>query len=209
MADPAAITAEQAAIDHPGEAPGDAIVEEHLDHAASLEGMTQDHGGGHESPSILGIFDPVAVVALSMTVFLGILIWKKVPGAIAGGLDSKITAIKQQLDEARALRAEAEALRKEYADKIANAEKDAESMLDHAKVEADQIVAKAEADSEAMIARRKQMAEDKIGAAQRAAIDELRSKAATTAANAARGLIAKKHDASADKKLVDEAITGI
>jgi len=43
--------------------------------------------------------------------------------------DGKIAAIKQQLDEAKALRAEAEQLRAEYAAKIAGAEKDAEAML--------------------------------------------------------------------------------
>ena len=40
-------------------------------------------------------------------------------------------------------------------------------------------------------------------------MEELRSKAADAAAIAARGLIAKKHDDAADKKLVDSAISAI
>jgi F-type H+-transporting ATPase subunit b len=62
-------------------------------------------------------------VALAMFVFLLILVWKKVPGLIVGGLDKQIVAIRKQLDEAKALRAEAEALRAEYSAKIANAER--------------------------------------------------------------------------------------
>ena len=107
------------------------------------------HGAGHAAPVAFGIVGPAAWVSLAMLAFIGILVWKKVPSLIVGGLDTKIAEIKKQLEEAKALRAEAETLRKEYADKIANAEKDAVAMLDHAKVEADLICAKAEADTEA------------------------------------------------------------
>ena len=162
----------------------------------------------HAEPSALGLA-PSAWVALSMTALILIMIWKKVPGLIAGGLDASIAEIRKQLDEAKALRAEADALRKEYADKIANAEKDAAAMLDHARHEAEAIVAKAEADTTTVIARREKMAEDKIAAAERGAIDELRAKAADAAAIAARGLIASNHGAAADKALVDQAIAGI
>ncbi|MCP5397591.1 MAG: hypothetical protein H6918_12875 [Sphingomonadaceae bacterium] len=167
------------------------------------------HGAEHAVPTAFGI-GPTAWVSLAMLVLLAIAFFgAKVHKTIAGGLDSKIAAIKQQLDEAKALRAEAEALRDEYAAKIANAEKDAEAMLEHAKAEADHIVEKAEADSKAMIERRKKMAEDKIAAAERAAVDEVRAVAVNAATVAAKGLIADKHDAEADKKLADELIAGI
>jgi len=163
----------------------------------------------HEvEPVALGM-TPGMWVALSMAVLIGIMLWKKVPGVVTSGLDSSIAEIRKQLDEAKALRAEAEALRKEYADKIANAEKDAADMLAHAKHEAEAIVAKAEADTTALIARREKMAEDKIGAAERGAVAELRAKAAEAATSAARGLIASNHDAKADKPLVDAAIAGL
>lgn len=162
----------------------------------------------HAEPSALGLA-PAGWVGLSMLAFLLILVWKKVPAVITGGLDKKIVEIRQHLDEAKKLRAEAEALRKEYADKIAGAEKDAAAMIEYARHEADAIVTKAEADTEAVIKRRKQMAEDKIAAAQRGAVDELRARAADAAATAARGLIAKGHDAEADKKLVDTEISAL
>jgi F-type H+-transporting ATPase subunit b len=168
-----------------------------------------DAGGAHHiEPELFGLA-PFQIVSLAMLVLIAVMLWKKVPGAIAGGLDAKIAAIKGQLDEAKALRAEAEALRNEYAAKIAGAEKDAAAMLDGARREADALVAKAEADSTAMVARRQKMAQDKIAAAERDAVESVRAKAATAAAGAARKLIAEKHDASADAKLADEVIASI
>jgi F-type H+-transporting ATPase subunit b len=163
----------------------------------------------HTEPALLGILDTYQIVSLSMLVLILIMIWKKVPGMITGGLDAKIEAIRTQLDEAKQLRAEAESLRNEYAAKIANAEKDAEAMIEGAQTEADAILVKAEADGQQMIARRKQMAENKISAAEREAVLEVRNRAASTAAIAARGLIAEKHDAAADSKLADQVIAAI
>ena len=163
----------------------------------------------HSEPMLLGFVPPVAVVSTSMIVLLGILVWKGLPKLITGGLDSRIAEIKAQLEEAKTLRAEAEALRKEYADKIAGAEKDAASMLEHARHEAEAIVAKAETDTAEVITRREKMARDKIAAAEIAAVTELRNQAAASAAAAAKGLIATNYKADADKVLVDQAIAGI
>ena len=161
-----------------------------------------------EGPSAFGLQD-YQWVSLAMAVLIGVIIWKKVPSAITGGLDTKIAEIKQQLDEARELRAEAEKLRDEYAAKIASAEKDAEAMMEGASREADAILAKAEADSEAMVARRQRMAEDKIAAAERDAIAGVRASAANAAAAASRSIIADKHGADADKALADEVISSL
>lgn len=166
-------------------------------------------GEHHVETTAFGFVTPGMVVALAMIVVLAIMWRAGVPGIVAGILDSRIAEIRKQLDEARQLRAEAEALRKDYADKIANAEADAEAMLSHAREEADTILAKAETDATALIARRKQIAEDKIAAAERAAVSELRAKAANAASQAAQSLIAKNHSASADKTLVDQAIGSI
>ena len=148
---------------------------------------------------VLGLF------VLLLIAFFG----AKVHKTIGAGLDGKIAAIKEQLDEAKQLRAEAEALRQEYADKIAGAEKDAEAMLANAQHEAEAILEKAEADSKAMVERRKRMAEDKIAAAEREAVEDVRNRAVNAATTASRKLIAEKHDAEADKALADKVIAGI
>ncbi|MEP2736171.1 MAG: hypothetical protein ABJP34_07710 [Erythrobacter sp.] len=162
----------------------------------------------HIDPTALGLA-PYNWVGVAMAVLLAIFIWKKVPSLITGGLDAKIAEIRSQLDEAKTLRGEAEALRDEYAAKITGAEKDAEAMMDNAKREAEAIVEKAEADSKAMVARRKQMAEDKIAAAERDAVEEVRSVAANAAAVASQKLIAENHSKASDKTLADELIDSI
>ena len=164
----------------------------------------------HEAPepSALGLTPPMWV-ALSMAVLIVIALFLKVPGFLTSGLDRSIAEIKKQLEEAKSLRADAEKLRAEYATRIANAEKDAAAMIDHARSEAEAIVAKAEADTAVTITRREKMATDKIEAAERAAVAELRTKTAEAATSAARALIAANLDAKRDKGLVDEAIGGI
>ncbi|MHA6317143.1 F0F1 ATP synthase subunit B family protein [Altererythrobacter sp. CAU 1778] len=172
--------------------------------------VAEGHGEtvAHADPVALGL-EPYQWVSVAMIFLILIFIWKKVPALITGGLDNKIAAIRTQLDEAKQLRAEAEALRNEYSAKIANAEKDAEAMLANARHEADALVAKAEVDSTAMVERRKKMAEDKIGAAEREAVDEVRATAVNAAARASRKLIAEKHGAADDSLLVDQAIAGL
>lgn len=165
-------------------------------------------GSDYAEPAALGL-DSYQWVGLAMLVLIGVFVWKKVPGIVTGGLDARIAEIRQQLDEAKSLRAEAEALRDEYAAKIANAEKDAEAMMDGARREADVILAKAEEDSAAMVARRERMAEDKIAAAEREAIEDVRARAAEAATAASGQLIAAKHDDEADAKLADEVIASL
>lgn len=162
----------------------------------------------HAEPSALGL-TPTMWVALAMIAVFAIFLWKRVPAAVARALDNQIDGIRKRLDEAAALRAEAEALKKEYQKKARAADKEAKAVLERARHEAETIVAKANADAEAMLERRTRMAEDKIAAEERAAINELRASAAAAATRAAEKLIAGRHDAESDTKLVDRAIAGL
>ena len=159
-------------------------------------------------PTYFGL-NPGGWVAVAMLAVFALLIWKKVPGAVGRALDSKIALIRDQLAEAEALRKEAEALKAEYEAKAASVDKDREALLERARHEAEEIVAKAKKDSEALIERRTRMAEDKIAAEERAAVEHLRAAAADAAAKAAAKIIAERHDASTDAKLVDQAIKEI
>ncbi|MCJ8155793.1 F0F1 ATP synthase subunit B [Sphingomonas sp. LaA6.9] len=179
---------------------------EALEHTAT----TEAHGGAaaHAEPTAF-FMDATGWVSLAVAVFFGILIWKKVPALIGAGLDKKIAEIRQNLDEAKKLRAEAEALRAEYEAKVKAAEAEAVTMREHAEAEAKQILVDAKEHAKDLTARRTQMAEDKIAAAERAAIAEVRAKAVEAAANAAAALIAEGHSATQDKALVDQTIAGL
>jgi F-type H+-transporting ATPase subunit b len=169
---------------------------------------TQAHGGPgehHEEPTALGLTPPMWI-ALAMVMVFAILLWKRVPALIGKALDRKIAGIREQLDEAATLRSEAEALKAEYEAKSAQAGAEAATMLERARAEADSIVSKAEADAAALVERRTRMAEDKIAAAERAALDEVRATAARAAAAAAETLIRDKLDDQAGKAMVDATI---
>lgn len=186
----------------------------HLDQAIHSEGMepvgTVAHEGvaPHTDPKAVGM-DATAWVSLAMAVFILILLVKKVPALIGSVLDGRIAQIKAQLEEASKLRAEAEALKAEYEAKLAAAAGEAEAMRKSAEHEAETLLEDAKANAVALVARRQKMAEDKIGAAERAAISGIRSRAVAAATNAASTLISQGHDAQADKQLVDNAIKGL
>jgi F-type H+-transporting ATPase subunit b len=168
----------------------------------------EGHGAPHTDPTALGL-DATAWVALAMLVVIALLLWKKVPAAIAGALDKKIAGIRQQLEEAAQLRAEAEALKAEHQAKAASAEAEAAAIVARARSEAEVIVRDAEANSAALIERRTLMAENKIAAAERHAVDEVRARAAAAAAAAAERLIAREMDPASDRALVDRTIAGL
>ena len=162
----------------------------------------------HHEPSAFGISAP-GFVALSMLVVIGLILWKKVPAMIAGMLDARIATIRTQLEEATRLRTEAEAQLAEAKARNAASAGDAAAIVAHAEAEAKQMIAKAESDSADLVARRRKMAEDKIAAAERTAIAEVRAAAADAATRAAAAIIAEKHDATADRPLVDQTIAGL
>jgi F-type H+-transporting ATPase subunit b len=173
-------------------------------HAVTMQGEEIPHS----DPTAL-FLDPAGWVSLAMAVFIAILLWKGVPRLIGRLLDGQIAAIRDRLDEAKQLRAEAEALRQEYAARLASVEHDAAAMVAHAEEEAIAIRAKAETDAAELVERRRRMAEDKIAAAERQAIADVRVKAADAAAKAAAAIIAEKHGAEADRALVDRTIAGL
>lgn len=181
------------------------MAEAHPASMATQTGTTELH---HEL-AFMGVITPPMFVALSMLVVIGIILWAKVPKMIAGMLDARIATIKIQLDEASKLRAEAEAALAQAKARNAASAGDAAAIVAHAEAEAKAMLAKAEADAAELVKRRQQMAEDKIAAAERTAIAEVRAIAADAATRAAAAILAEKHGADADRALVDRTIAGL
>lgn len=201
----AAVEADLTAQSTKGEAGAMPETGGHAVTTASDEG----HGTAHAEPAIFGIADATVIVSLAMLFVIALMIWKKVPAAIGRALDKKIAGIREQLDEAAKLRAEAEALRAEYEARSVAAGAEAQTMLDRARSEAEAIVEQAQRDAASLVERRTRMAEDKIAAAERTAIAEVRAKVAAAAATAAARLIAEQHDPQADRAMVDRTIAGL
>lgn len=171
--------------------------------------LTEADGTHGEGPTLLG-FGAEGWVYWGLTIFLLLAIFVgKAPKRIADTLDQRIADTRRQLDEATAIRAEAEALLAQAKARDAASAGDAAAIVAHAQAEASAMLAKAEADSAELIARRQVMAEDKIAAAGRSAVAEVRARAADAATRAAAAIIAERHGADADKPLVDRTIAGL
>ena len=175
--------------------------------ASELHAGTEVPGGHAEAhPTLLGL-DAEGWVYAGITIFFLLAIFVgKAPKLIAEKLDQRIADTRRQLDEARAIRAEAEKLLGEAKAQQKAAAKDAAAIVKHAEVEAAQLVTKAEEDADALISRRRRMAEDKIAAAERAALEGVRQAAAEAAAKAAQAVIASSLTKDDGARLIDQSI---
>lgn len=136
--------------------------------------------------------DATFFVAIGLAVFIGILVWKKVPGMIGKMLDEKSAAIAKELDDARKLREDAAALLSSYQRKQRDAEREADDILAGARAEAERIQAEARTQTAQVIERRTKLAEQKIAQAELSALAEVKAAAADAAIAAARTIIEKR-----------------
>ena len=136
-------------------------------------------------------------------------VWKPMRRAIDGALDARANRIAAELDEARRLRDEAEALLAEYQQKQREAEGDAQAIIAHAKEEAELLAARLQQDLQQALERRTRLAEERITQAEAKAVDEIRAAAVDVAIAAARDVIAGGLDENRRAALVDAAITAL
>jgi F-type H+-transporting ATPase subunit b len=134
---------------------------------------------------------------------------RKAWDAITAMLDKRAADIQGELDEASRLRREAEEMLRDASAQRDQALKDAQAMLEHAKSEAAQVAETARAEAQAAAERRKRMAMDRISAAEKAAISDVRLAAADIAARAAEQVIAQGFGPDADAALIDRSIQGL
>ncbi|WP_298805485.1 F0F1 ATP synthase subunit B [uncultured Lentibacter sp.] len=146
------------------------------------------------------------IVAIAFFVFLGVLFYFKVPAMIGGMLDNRAESIRSELDEARALRDEAQKVLADYERKQKEVQEQAKRIIEAAKEEAASAAVQAKADIKTSIARRLAAAEDRLASAEASAVKEVRDSAIVVAIAAARDVVAKQMTAQAGNKLIDDAI---
>lgn len=149
------------------------------------------------------------VVLIAFLLFVGVLIYLKVPGMLTKQLDKRADGIRQELDEARALREEAQSILATYERKQKQVKGQAERIVAHAREEAALAAEAAKEDLEASITRRLAAAQEQIASAEAAALKEVRDTAVQVAIGAARDVIADKMTAADAGKLIDSAITDV
>jgi F-type H+-transporting ATPase subunit b len=149
--------------------------------------------------------NPETWVAIAFVIFV-MLAARPISRAITGGLDSRAAKIKAQLDEARALRDEAERLLAEHQRKQIAAAKEADAILAHAREEAERIRRDSAANLEATFGRREKMAIDKIAQAEAQAVADVRNQAVAVAIAAAAKLLRENIDAGKADALIEDSI---
>tara|TARA_B110000977_G_C11007577_1_gene466368 strand:+ start:250 stop:807 length:558 start_codon:yes stop_codon:yes gene_type:complete len=149
------------------------------------------------------------VVALGLAVFIGILIYFKVPSLIGGMLDGRAESISTEIEEARKLREDAQTLLASYERKQKEVQEQADRIVAAAKQEANAAAAQARADLEVSVTRRLAAAEEQIESAQASAIKEVRDQAVLIAIAASRDIIGKQMTATDGNKLIDDGIAQV
>ena len=147
----------------------------------------------------------VLVGFLIFFVLLGRTFWT----LMKGGLDGLAAKVQAQLDEATALRAEAQRLLDLYRSKQDQAVKDAADILESAKVEAERMRKDGEEELKRSLAAREAQAMDRIAMAEQNAIQSVKARAVEIAIRAATGLVTEAIDKDGANALVDQAIADL
>ena len=146
------------------------------------------------------------IVLLAFLLFIGILFYFKIPSKIGEMLDARSASIKSDLDEAKALREEAQSLLASYERKQKEVQEQADRIVAAAREEAQAAAVTAKAEIATSISRRLAAAEDQIASAQKSAIKEVKDQAVVVAIAAAQDVIARQMDAKKANDLIDDAI---
>jgi F-type H+-transporting ATPase subunit b len=149
------------------------------------------------------------IVLLSFLLFIGVLLYLKVPSLVTGMLDKRADSIKLELEEAKSLREAAQSILAGYERKQHEITEQAERIIESAKRDAHAVSVQAEADLELSIQRRLQAAEDQIAAAESSAINEIRETAISVAISAASEAIWLHTSTEDQANLINKAIVEV
>jgi F-type H+-transporting ATPase subunit b len=149
------------------------------------------------------------VVTIGFVIFIGILLYFRVPGMITSRLDARAEQIRSDLNEARALREEAQALLAQYERKQKEVKGQAEEIVKAARSQAESAAEAGKADIRRSVDRRLRTATEQIEAAEAAAIREIRDRAAAVAIAAARDVIRARLSEADAASLVDDSIAEV
>jgi len=161
------------------------------------------------SGPFFSLYNTNFVVLIAFLVFVGILLWKKVPAMLGRMLDDRAQMIRNDLDEARLLREEAQALVASYEAKMKEVAEQSARIVAGAKDEANAAAAQAKLDLQASIARRLTAAEDQIDAAVKAAEIAVRNEAIAVSVQVAAEVLAKQMTKDVAAAAVDSAIVEV
>ncbi len=153
--------------------------------------------------------DPIFWIMIAFIGFIALLIYYRVPGMIGKALDARAVAIRTDLDEARRLRDEAQALLADYQRKSREAEEETRTILEQAKREGQALAAETRKNLQESVERRTKMAEEKIERAEAQALSDVRTAAVDSAIAAAEKILKSRVTGATADALVENSISDL
>ncbi|MEZ5774166.1 MAG: F0F1 ATP synthase subunit B [Hyphomicrobiaceae bacterium] len=145
-------------------------------------------------------------VGVAFLGFLALLAYYGVPGMVGKALDLRAAAIRTELEEARKLKEEAQALLADYERRRREAAKEAEAIIAQAKEEASALAHETRASLKESLERRTRLAEEKIARAEAQAVSDVRAAAIDAAVTASQSLIGSRLGSDGQRGLIDSSI---
>lgn len=149
------------------------------------------------------------IVTLAFLLFVGILVWFRVPQIVGGLLDKRAEGIRNDLAEARRLREEAQEIYASYERRQREVKTQADEIVANAKREAVLEAEKAKKALQLSIERRLKAAEEQIASAEGDAVRAVRDRAIQTAISAATEILGKQATAEQRAAGIDKAIDDV
>ena len=146
------------------------------------------------------------IVTLAFLLFVAVLVRYKVPGLLGGMLDKRAAGIRADLEEARALREEAQSILASYERKSREVQETADLIVSTARRDAMAAAEVAKAELKDSIARRMRAAQEQIASAEAAAMRAVKDQAVSVAVAAAGELLAAQLSVEAKSALLDAGI---
>tara|TARA_B100001057_G_scaffold30839_1_gene28099 strand:- start:7880 stop:8371 length:492 start_codon:yes stop_codon:yes gene_type:complete len=153
--------------------------------------------------------DPSSWVLVAFIIFVIIALVIKAPSMIAGILDGEIKKIKEELDNARNLKEEANSLLAQHERKIQNADEEAEKIISQAREIALNQEAQSKLKAEEYVKRAEQQAIEKIERAEKIAIAKINDQIVSNSIELSKKIIMENIDENSSKKLVQQSIQQI
>ena len=145
-------------------------------------------------------------VAVSFFIFLGILIYLKVPQKINNFLINKINEIKKELEEAEKLKEEAKKLLSDCENKIDKSEKESKEIINAAKKESEKTITEKTKKFHQIIEERRKNAEQKIVQMKENALKDIKNISVKISIEAVENLIKNSIDKSKLEKLYTKGL---
>ena len=152
------------------------------------------------------IIDAAFWVAVSFFVFLGILVYFKIPQKIISVLDNNINLIKNEVDDAENLKEESKNILSEHEKKISNAKNEIKEMLNSATEEAERDVLKTNEDLHIQMEYRKKNTEDRIRQMKNQALKDIKNASVKISIQAVEVLLKNSLDKNKLNKIFSASV---